>query len=527
MVTLYAGGLYHLYRYRKYTDVRLVFAPEERIAYFGGDPDNFEYPRFDLDIAFFRIYLDGKPARLKDYLRFSHQGIREGELVFVAGNPGRTERLLTMAQLTFLRDVQTPFSLDVMSRRYQDVRAFAALSPENARIASDEVLGLENALKAYKGRYAGLMDAELMGKKAAGEAALRAAVERTPAMKAAYGDAWEKIAQAVERERQLYVSHYFIESLGGFAGAEPHLARLLLRLVAEKQKANEQRLREYSDSRVASLEQQLLSTAPVYKSLDTVLLTSSLALMRDQLGPENPAVKLALKGRTPQAAAKALLEQTGMNDPDFRRQLYEGGPRAVETSSDPLLVLLRELDPEARELRKQWEDQVESVLTENGTLIAKARFAVQGTHLYPDATFTLRLSYGAAKGFEQQGQMIPYTTTLGGLFDRAAQHGNKNPYELPKSWLSAKPKLNLKTPFNFVSAVDIVGGNSGSPVVDRKGEVVGIVFDGNLQSLPWDFQYDDRQGRAVQVDSRAILEALRVVYHANRLANELMQGRKK
>jgi hypothetical protein len=541
VVTFYAGGLYHLYRYRRYTDVRAVFAPEERIAFFGGDPDNFEYPRYDLDIAFFRVYENGRPARRKHYLRFSPGGIGEGGLVFVSGNPGRTERLLTMAQLDLLRDVETPFVLEVVTRRYRDLRKFAAASAENARIASDEVLGLENALKAYKGRYAGLMDAELMGKKAADEAALRAAVERSPAMKAAYGEAWDAIARTVEREKRLYTPYYFIEGMGGFAGTEPRLARLLLRLAVEKQKPNEQRLREFTESRLPSLEQQLFSTAPVHKSLDTVLLASSLALMRDHLGAENPVVKLVLKGMTPQAVAKEAIENTRINDVAFRRQLYEGGLPAIEQSADRLLALMRELDPEARELRKQWEDQVESALRENGTLIAKARFAAPtlpnakpaldggsgaGTELYPDATFTLRLSYGAVKGYRQGGQMIPYTTALKGAFERAAKHGNKSPYELPESWLAAKTKLSLNTPFDFVSTADIVGGNSGSPVVDRKGEVVGIVFDGNLQSLPWDFQYDDRQGRGIQVDSRAILESLRVIYHADALADELMRGRK-
>jgi hypothetical protein len=546
VVTFYAGGLYHLYRYRKYTDVRVVFAPEEQIAFFGGDPDNFEYPRYDLDIAFFRAYENGKPARLNQYLRFSHNGIREGDLVFVSGNPGRTERLLTMAQLESLRDVVTPFALEVITGRYQDLLQFTAISAENARIGADEQFGLENALKAYKGRLAGLTDPELMGKKAAGETALRAAVERNPAMNAAYGGAWDAIARAIDREKQFHAPYYFIENMGGFAGTEPHLARLLVRLVMEKQKPNEQRLREYSESRLPSLEQRLFSTAPIYKSLDTILLASSLAMMRDKLGADDRMVRLVLKGKAPQALAKDAVENTRINDVAFRRQLYEGGPRAIEQSADPLIVLMREIEPIARELRKRWEDQVESALHENGTLIAKARFAVEGTDIYPDATFTLRLSYGAAKGYRQGGQMIPYTTTFDGAFEHAARHGNMSPYDLPKSWLAptqqvqdsrspavqgdvfaAKPGLNLITPFNFVSTADIIGGNSGSPVVDRQGEVVGIVFDGNIQSLPWDFQYDDRQGRAIQVDSRAILESLRVIYHANALVDELMRGKRK
>ncbi len=527
IVTLYAGGLYQLYKYKRYTDVRLVFVPEERIAFFGGDPDNFEFPRYDLDIAFFRVYENGWPAHLKDYLKFSHGGVKDGDPVFVSGNPGRTERLLTVAQLDFLRDVQTPFTLDVFTQRYRALKTFAAQSTENARIAADDVFGYENALKALKGRYAGLMDKPLMDEKAQREADLRAAVDSDPKMKSEYGAAWDAIAKAVEKQGQLFPSYYFVESLGGFAGAEPHFARQLVRVSAERQKPEQQRLREYGPARLPSLEQQLFSTAPVYKALDIVELTTSLRLMRDKLGPENAVVKQVLGGRTPEAVAKDAIENTKLNDANYRKHLYEGGLQAVEQSEDPLIVLMRKIDPEARAIRKQWDDEVDSVLRDSGTLVAKARFAVQGTDMYPDATFTLRLSYGAIKGYQQNGQAIPYATDLGGTFEHAARHGNRAPYELPKSWMGSKAALNLKTPYNDVSTPDIIGGNSGSPAVDKNGEVVGIVFDGNIQSLSWDFQYDDRQGRAIQVDTRAILETLRKIYHADGLVNELMNGKAK
>jgi len=527
LVTFYAGGLYQLYKYKRYTDVRLVFVPEERAAFFGGDPDNFEFPRYDLDIAFFRVYENGRPAHLKAYLKFSHGGVKEGDLVFVSGNPGRTERLLTLAQLNYLRDVQTPFTLEALMQRYQALKTFAAESTENFRIASDDVFGYENALKAYKGRYAGLMDKQLMDNKANGEAALRKAVDSNPKMKSEYGAAWDAIAKAVQREEQLFTSYYFIETLGGFAGLEPHLARLLVRVAAEKPKPNNQRLREYGQARLPSLEQQLFSTAPVHKALDTVELAASLRLMQEKLGPENAVVKQVLGGRSPDVVAKEAIENTKLNDVGYRKQLYEGGLQAVEQSRDPLIVLMRNIDPEARAIRKQWDDEVESVLRDSGTLIAKARFAVQGTDMYPDATFTLRLSYGAMKGYQQNGKTIPYSTNLGGAFEHAARHGNQAPYELPKSWIDSKAALNLKTPYNDVSTPDIIGGNSGSPAVDKNGEVVGIVFDGNIQSLSWDFQYDDRQGRAIQVDTRAIIEALRKIYRADALVNELMSGRAK
>jgi urease gamma subunit len=527
VVTFYAGGLYQLYKYKRYTDVRLVFVPEERVAFFGGDPDNFEFPRYDLDIAFFRVYENGRPAQLKTYLKFSHRGIKDGDPVFVSGNPGRTERLLTMAQLNLLREVQTPFTLDVLTERYQALKTFAAESTENARIASDNVFGYENALKAYRGRYAGLMDKQLMDEKASREAALRQAVDSNPKMKYEYGAAWNAIAKAVERQGQLFMPYYFIETLGGFAGAESHWARLLVRVASEKSKPNQQRLREYGQARLPSLEQQLFSTAPVYKALDTVELAASLRLMGEKLGPDNAVVKQVLGGRSPEAVAKEAIENTNLNDIVYREHLYEGGLTAVEQSQDPLIVLMRTIDPEARAIRKQWDDEVDSVLRDSGTLIAKARFAVQGTEMYPDATFTLRLSYGAMKGYQQNGETIAYSTNLGGAFEHAARHGNQDPYALPESWIDSKAALDLKTPYNDVSTPDIIGGNSGSPAVDKNGKVVGIVFDGNIQSLSWDFQYDDRQGRAIQVDTRAIIEALRKIYRADALAKELMSGRAK
>ena len=505
VVTLYAGGLYQLYKYKRYTDVRLVFAPEERIAFLGGDPDNFEFPRYDLDIAFFRVYENGRPAHLKNYLRFSHGGVKDGDLVFVSGNPGRTERLLTMAQLRFLKDVQTPFTMEMLGERYQALKAFAAESAENARIASDDVFGYENAIKAYKGRNAGLRDEQLMDEKAKSEAALRKAVENNPKMKAEYGGAWNAIAKAAKRQAELFEPYYFFESLGGFAGEEPHLARLLLRAVVEKEKPGHERLREYGQARLPSVEQQIFSTAPVYKALDIVELATSLRMMREKLGPDNATVKQVLGGRSPEAVAKEAIENSHLDDLAYRKHLYQGGVQAVEQSKDPLIAIMRNIDPQARALRKQWDDEVESVLRENGTLIAKARFAVEGTDMYPDATFTLRLSYGVMKGYQQNGEHIPFSTNLGGAFEHAAQHGNRPPYELPKSWIDAKPALNLKTPYNDVSTPDIIGGNSGSPVVDKRGDVVGIIFDGNIQSLSWDFQYNDRQGRAIQVDTRAII----------------------
>jgi hypothetical protein len=526
VVTLYAGGMYNLYKYKKYTDVRVVFAPEAEMAFFGGDRDNFEYPRYDLDITYFRVYENDKPVHLANFLKWSPTGTKTGDLVFVSGHPGNTERLLTMAELKFLKDVQVPFVIDMLTRRDKLLHEFASQSAENARVSADDIFGVENSLKAYKGRRDGLDDLGLMAKKADAEKKLAAAVDANPTLKESFGSAWEEVSKAVEVRRKLYLPYTFVERNLGFNASMTQYARALVRVTAEKQKPNAERLREYNDARLPSLEQQLFSTAPVYRSLDVATLTGSLTLMKEKLGADDPTVVRALGGRTPAEAAKAYIDGSKLDDPAVRKQLYEGGPSAIAASNDPLIVLMREVDPRAREIRKQWDDQVDAVVRLNSTRIAKARFAVDGTNSYPDATFTLRLSYGKIKGYQEHGRLIAPYTTIGGAYEHAAVHGNKGDFELPKSWDAAKSKLNLTTPLNFVHTSDIIGGNSGSPTVDKKGEVVGIIFDGNIQSLPWDFAYDERQGRAVSVDSRAILETLRKVYHADALANELVDGHK-
>jgi hypothetical protein len=524
IVTLYAGGMYNLYKYKKYTDVRVVFAPEAQMAFFGGDRDNFEYPRYDLDITYFRVYENDKPVHLANFMKWSPRGTKAGDLVFVSGHPGGTERQLTMAELNYLKDVQTGYVIDLLSRRNKVLHEFASQSAENARVAGDNIFGVENSLKAYKGRREGLNDKELMGKKAAAEQKLRAAVDANPKLKAEYGGAWDEVAKTVEVRRGLFYPFSFIERAGGFNADMAQFARALVRVTAEKQKPNPDRLREYSEARLPSLEQQLLSTAPVYRSLDAATLTESFSLMQDKLGADDPTVKRALNGKSPAEAAKAYIDGSKLDDPAVRQQLYEGGADAVVKSTDPLIVLMRDIDPRARELRKQWDDKVEAVIRLNSTKISKARFAVEGANSYPDATFTLRLSYGSIKGYQENGKQIAPYTDMGGAFEHAAANGNKGDFELPSSWTDAKSKLDLKTPLNFVHTSDIIGGNSGSPTVDRKGEVVGIIFDGNIQSLPWDFAYDDRVGRAVSVDSRAIVEAIRKIYHADALADELVNG---
>ena len=518
VVTFYSGEVYNLYKYKKYTDVRLVFAPEFDAAFFGGDPDNFMYPRYDLDISFFRIYENDKPVHLDNYLRWSQTGVKDGDLVFVSGHPGSTGRLRTMSQLEFLRDVDYPSRIESYKRRIALLQKFSAQSDENARIAKEDLFSLQNALKAFSGYLGGLEDKEAMTQKQSQEEQLRSTFKK---QNASAPDPWDEIANAMKVQKDSYLPLTYVERLRGFNSELARFARDLVRVAAEKAKPNGERLREYRDSSLPSLEQQLFSTAPIYKSLESVTLPDSLAQMQQALGDDNDTVKKVLNGKTAEEAGKDLIANTKLDDPTVRKQLYEGGVAAIQASTDPLIVLMRNIDPDARTVRKQYDDQVDSVERRDGATIAKLRFQQSGFNAYPDATFTLRLSYGAVRGYAENGKNIPYFTDFAGAFQHAAEHDNKDPYHLPDSWMNAKSKLNLRTPLNFVSTADIIGGNSGSPTVNKKGEVTGIVFDGNIQSLVWNFFFTDKIARAVHVDARGITEALRRIYGADALADEL------
>ncbi len=520
VVTFYSGQVYNLYKYKKYTDVRLVFAPEFDIAFFGGDPDNFEYPRYDLDITFFRVYENDKPAHLDNYLKWSPTGVSDNELIFVSGHPGSTSRLLTTAQLDFLRDVQYPSVLKFLATRVGQLQDFSKQSEENARIAKEEIFGLQNGQKAIGGYQQGLLDKSIMDAKSTDEAKLRASF-KADAKNAAAPDPWQEIADAMKVQQSLYANLTYTERMRGFPRLA-QIARMLVRAAAEKPKANQDRMREFRDSALPSLEQQLFSAEPIYKNLETLDLAASLGEMQDALGKDNPDVQNFLQGRSTADAAKELVANTKLDDVAVRKQLYEGGQTAIDASTDPLIVAMRAIDPDARAVRKDFEDKVDAVVRRDGTVIAKARFAQSGFSQPPDATFTLRLSYGAVKGYQENGKAIPFDTNMGGAYEHAAAHGSKAPYNLPDSWMKGKSKLDLRTPLNFVSTADIIGGNSGSPTVNKKGEVVGIIFDGDIQSLAWNFAYSDLQGRAVSVDSRGIQEALRKIYGASALADELM-----
>jgi hypothetical protein len=518
VVTLYQGGQFHLYRYKKYTDVRLVFAPEQQIAFFGGDPDNFTFPRHDVDICLMRAYEHGRPVKPASYLPFSATGVADGELVFVSGNPGSTSRLDTMAQLEARRDQRLPLFIDFLKRRLAVLHVYAARGPEEERRAKAQIFGLENGLKNLQGQLDALQDPKAMARKADEERQLRAKVEADPALAAATGDPWATIEAAEKKAASRAKETLYV----GFGGSRLlGIAGTIVRYVVEVKKPNEQRLEEYIDSNLEPLRNRLYSPAPIYDDLEEVTLTSQLTLALEKLGPESPFVKAVLAGRTPAEVAKAAIAGTRLQDPAVRKALVEGGPAAVDASTDSMIVLAREIDPVARELRKFEEDEVDAPITRAGEKIAQARWKVYGKTMPPDATFTLRLSYGTVKPYPAEGTIVAPFTTYYGLLDRSISHGSKAPWDLPPRWVEKKGALKLGTLLNFASTNDIIGGNSGSPVVNTKGEFVGIVFDGNIETLAWDYFYTDEKARCVSVDVRGIVEALRSVFAADALVREL------
>jgi hypothetical protein len=528
VVTLYQGGQYHLYRYKRYTDVRLVFAPDAEVAHFGGDPDNFEFPRFCLDCSFFRVYEEGKPARVAHHLSWSPAGAKADELVFVSGHPGRTSRLNTAAHLELFRDHAYPLTLALLRRQEVMYKTFSERSAENARRALSEYLGVQNGRKLYVGMLDGLQDPAVMRRKRADEDALRAAVAASPDLNKAYGDAWDQVAASVKTMAREHRTHLLLEGRGrGLSAGQAFnsqlfgIARALVRHADEKEKPNTERLREFRESALPLLKQQLFSEAPIYEDLETHKLADSLALFAEMAGGEDKLVQQVLAGKAPSARAADLVRGTKLRDVAARKALFDGGKAAIEASDDPMIRLARLIDPAAREARKRWEEGVEEPQQQAYAKISRAIFALRGKDQYPDATFTLRLAFGPVKGYREAGRDVAPFTTLGGAFRRAEEHHQREPFTLPKRWLDRKDQVDAATPFDFVCTADIIGGNSGSPVVNRKGEVVGLIFDGNIQSLVGDFQYSEDQARAVAVDSRGIVEALRKVYDAGGLADEI------
>lgn len=520
-VTLYQGGQYFLHKYKRYDDVRIVFAPEHSIAAFGGDPDNFNFPRWSLDFSLLRAYENGKPASTPNYLRWRTEGASEGEVVFVSGHPGSTNRLLTVEQLKFQRDVNVPSYLIRNSELRGRIIQWGKSGEEPLRIIQRPLQSLENSLKVYRGFQQALANDELFEYKHQGQDQLESYLSQHPDLAAEVGNPWREIALAQQRFREIFDDYLFLESAAGFNSKLFAYARQLVRGTAEREKPNEARLREYAESNLQKIENGLLAQTPVYPEYEQVTLSFSLEKLREHLGPDHAIVRALLVEESPDGLARQLISATKLADPAVRKQLWQGGSAAVQSSEDPMIVLARQIDEPARAVRKIYEDEVQAPVAANQERLAKVRFAALGTNTYPDATFTLRVSYGAVQGWKEKGKDVVPFTRLGRLYERAT---GEEPFRLPQPWLDAQERLDMSTPFNFVATTDVVGGNSGSPLVDSQGRIVGLVFDGNIHSLSGNYWYDADLNRSVFVHPSIIVTALRDVYGAQRIVTEITRA---
>jgi hypothetical protein len=506
VVTLYGGGRYHLYCYKQYTDVRLVWAPEAKTAFFGGDADNFEYPRYCLDVTIFRVYENNAPAKVEHFLKVNPDGAKSGDLVFVSGNPGRTQRILTADALEYQRDHRMPRMLDLLRRKEILLQQYGLGGPEQARRGQDDLFGIQNSRKAYTGMLAGLQNPGFIGEKRSGQSTLQQA--------AGGEEAWKTIAEVQQARINLQ------NRTGSLRSGIYGIAEDLVLMAAEDEKPSAERLREFRDSNRDSLNQALFSPAPMYDDLERVQLADELARFSETRGGSDPLVQKVFDGKGPRERAAELISSTTLFDVAARKKLAEGGLAAIEASKDPLIQLAWTLDEEYRVLRGL-NEELDEKERQAYAKITEAKFKAEGESVYPDATFTLRLAFGVVKGYEEDGISIPSNTTMSGAFDHEASHGKESDWVLPESWNATKDKITSSTPFNFVCTADIIGGNSGSPVVDREGQMVGIIFDGNIQSLTADFYHSEQQGRAVSVHIAAVLEALEKIYGAKALKEQI------
>lgn len=518
VVTLYRGGKYHLYKYKRFEDVRLVFAPEAAIAFFGGDPDNFNFPRYDLDLSFLRVYENGAPAKIEHYFKWAPSAAKAGDTTFVVGHPGSTSRELTVAQLVYQRDVHLPERLIELSELRGVLTEYGTKGAEQARIANDDLFGVENSIKALKGEHGALTEGAFFAALEAQEKALREYVDATPELAAIAGAAWTSIADARNAYRAIRAPYDMLERGKGFRSKLFTIARTLLRAGVEAQKPNNERLREYSEANMQSVRSEVLSEEPIYDEYEVLLLGHSLTKLREVLGADHPIVKKVLGDKAPKELAAELVKGTRLEDVKVRTKLLDGGKAEVDASTDPMIALAKLIDGEARAVRKDFEEKVQGVEQRSGELISKVKFQVYGSTAYPDATFTLRLAFGKVDGWTEPGRTVPPFTVIGGAFERAT---GRDPFALPKKWLDAKPKLDLTVPFDMSLTNDIIGGNSGSPVLDKEGRIIGLIFDGNLHSLGGEFGYDPVLNRSIAVTNTAITHALDKVYGAERLLDEL------
>ena len=520
-VTLYQGGQQWLYKYKRYDDVRLAFAPESSVAAFGGDPDNFQFPRWCLDMSLLRVYENGKPASSPSHLTFNWSGAKEGEPVFVAGHPGTTDRLLTAAELRTQRDLQLPFWLLRFSELRGRLIQFSKTSAEAARTAKDYLDTIENSHKVRRMELTTLLRDPVIEHRMEEERKLREAIDANAELKARAGTAFDDIARAEARYREILIPFTWIEGAAGFNSDLFFFARTLVRAADERAKPNAERLREFTDGALPALKQQLGAEAPVYPAVEQVRLSFALERMREYLGPDHSIIKQALSTASPDQRAKELVSGSTLGDPKVRLSLFDGGQAAIKASKDPMIVLAREIDGEARRLRQIYEKEVQGPIQRAQQAIADARFKVYGTTIYPDATFTLRLTYGAVEGWTENGRRVEPFTRIARMYERTT---GVAPFALPKRWIDAKPKLDPDTFVNFSTTHDIVGGNSGSSIVNAKGEIVGLIFDGNIHSIAGSYWYDLEKNRAVAVHPAYIRTALERVYQAKAIASELGIG---
>jgi len=522
VVSLYHGGIYNLYRYRRFDDVRLVFSPEFDAGFFGGDPDNFNFPRFDFDLGLVRVYENGQPVSTPEYLHWSKNGSKDNELVFVSGNPGGTSRQLTVSQLEFERDKDLPSLIPIISEYRGALEQFVASGPEQAREANERLFFTENSFKVFYGRQQALMDPQFFSLKSKEEKQLRDAVASHPEL-ADQAKAWDDLARIQVERAKLFTPHTEMDANRFFSSGLLDDAITLVRIPVERAKPNGERLPEFTDQGLVEIKQELLAPTPVHKDIEELRLRLAFSLAQRNLGADDAFVRKMLGNESPAQLAHRLVTETHLDDVAVREELFNGGQTAVDSSKDPMIQFARLIDLDLRTTRKEWETKIDAPTREATQDIAKIRFAIYGTSIYPDATFTARLNYGTVKGFnDERGRAVQPYTTFAGLYERA---NGAPPFALPKSWLAAKSKLNLSTPMNLCTTNDIIGGNSGSPLVNQNGEVVGLIFDGNIFSIGGDYGYDPVSNRAVAVDSRALLEGLRVVYGFDRIVKEIQTAR--
>ena len=519
VVTLYQGGMYSLYRYRRFNDLRLVMAPEGQAAFFGGDPDNFTYPRYDMDLTLLRVYENDTPRQTDHHFVWSANGASEGEVVFITGNPGSTGRLLTVAQMEYLRDVQYPAQLARYERNLAVTRQLAARSEADLRRFQNRIFGLENSHKAVSGYLTGLLDEEKMARKGAFEQDFRNRINNEATLHAQYGSAWEEIAAAQQELATFAVERRYY----GFGGSQLlNLAGGIVRLPQQGALIDSLRLPQYRGEGLDRIRAQMAREVALDLEAEQLNLAAQLAAAQAELPASDPFLQVMLAGGSPDAVAEALISGTELSSTETRQALLDGGAAAVEASTDPLIVVARQISPLGIEIANR-AGPLNATMSANAELVGQAIFAAYGTSLPPDATFTLRITDGVVKRYRMNGTFAPYKTTMYGLFARAAEFDNESPWNLAPRWQERLDQLDLSTPMDFVSTNDIIGGNSGSPVINRNAEVVGLVFDGNIQFLPNRFIFSDDVGRTVSVHSDGIIEALRKVYDATWIADELQR----